>query len=229
MGRLRYLNMFQGIDPTIVEEVHKQFEQGESLASIHQYLKKVLGDKSPSYHDLRQYRLWCISVNKSPYKYETALAKQKEMAQQIEQVTKEITIDMQRLESPDIDITNKRILLESVLQKCYLRLQALEKTQHRRFKPSNEYNIVRYVAEIRAISETLLKLSGEMQEDTQKIVVNIVQSNIAALIKAAYNVIMKYCSHDKEAIKEELKLEMQKAAQESLTLHFNVAQDNKVE
>jgi len=138
------------------------------------------------------------------------IRERKKILKQFSENTFDLTSDLEKIGSSEIDLQDKRGLLENILKKCFDRVKKIEQRQSLKYSPASEAQVVRYITEVRSIIETLLKLSGELEENTQQIVVNIVNENLNDIMKVIYRVLMKVCPEKKEKFKEELQIELKK-------------------
>ena len=115
-----------------------------------------------------------------------------------------------------VDITNKKDLLERLIKKCIQRLKKVEGTQEiEGMTASLEAVVGHYIREIHNITTTQLKLSGELQEETNILIGKAVNESAYRIIQLMFRVVGKITPDSAEDIKKEFYEELK--AQKTLT------------
>jgi hypothetical protein len=108
------------------------------------------------------------------------------------------------------DITNKKDLLERLIRKCIQRMKHVETIQEMEGTTSSLEAVVgHYLREIHSMVQTQLKLSGELAEESNAHVKDMINTNVYKLTQLFFTVVMSVAPEKIEDIKakfyEELK------------------------
>ncbi len=108
------------------------------------------------------------------------------------------------------DITNKKALLELLIKKCIKRMKHVESIQEMEGTTASLEAVVgHYLREIHNMVQTQLKLSGELAEESNAHVTEMINANLYKLTQLFFVVVMNEAPEKVEAIKarfyEELK------------------------
>ncbi len=101
------------------------------------------------------------------------------------------------------DITNKKELLERLIRKCIQRMKHVEAIQEMEGSTASLEAVVgHYLREMHSIVQTQLKLSGELQEESNAHVKEMISANVYRLIQLFFVVVMNVAPDKADAIKE---------------------------
>lgn len=97
-----------------------------------------------------------------------------------------------------LSVENKKTLLENLIQLCERRIQAIKTIQENDPTSSYEGVLSSYVREVRAITETLIKLRTELKNEGEKEIEIYVNNKLASVIRST---IQAYTSiHGKDKV-----------------------------
>jgi len=158
---------------------------------IEKFLKKTYQGKLkiPSAPTIAAYLQW----------RKEQLAQKNEIVEGVKQELKNANQSINEIEVIDGESFSskaKKVALGDLIDKCYKRLEDLERIDAGTLSATMESNIISYIAEIRRIIETLLKLSGELREDDQ-VVVNIIDQKIGYFFQQVAKTIKEVYGTDK--------------------------------
>jgi hypothetical protein len=101
------------------------------------------------------------------------------------------------------DISNKKELLERLIKKCIQRMKHVESLQEMEGTTAGLEAVVgHYLKEIHAMVQTQLKLSGELAEEDNAHLAEMVNSNLYKLTQMFFSVVMRVAPEKVEDIKE---------------------------
>lgn len=207
--------MFEQYPPHVLRKIDEMIEcdvpKRQVCKTVGEMLEKSNIKDHPSEHLVKKYLKYRIKFIEQQRQQQKIIPAAGGPAK-VDTLNVEIHQQMHVLQNnPQLDVSNRRLILESVLTMCYTRMQEIERMQVANYSVSQETTILRYISEIRSLTETLLKVSGELQDNNQKIVINIVEQNVNSMVRAFLNIIMKYLPDKKDAIQKELKDELSRA------------------
>jgi hypothetical protein len=133
-----------------------------------------------------------------------------EMAFSEEAVVEDIKKEHQSILDNETDISNKKDLLERLIKKCIQRMKSIETLQEMEGTTASlEAVINHYLAEMHKMVQTQLKLSGELAEESNKQIMDVVNKNLYQLVQLFFSTVANIAPEKAEAIKtkfyEELK------------------------
>lgn len=103
----------------------------------------------------------------------------------------------------DTDISNKKDLLERLIKKCIQRMKHIEALQEMEGTTAGLEAVVgNYTREIHSLVQTQLKLSGELAEEDNAHLVEMVNNNLYKLIQIFFSVVARIAPEKVEDIKE---------------------------
>ena len=209
--------------------VNQMIEDGKREWAIENYIKRnykgTLGCPTPP--TIRTYIEWYEAKKKlaeesgtpiTPPSTEVAIIEKAEI----------VDIDKEHASILDknIDITNKKDLLERLIKKCIQRLKRVESTQELEgMTASLEAVVGHYIREIHNITTTQLKLSGELQEETNLIIAKAVNESAYRIIQLMFRVIKKIVPDQADTVKKEFFEELQ--AQKNLQDVLNISESSE--
>lgn len=101
------------------------------------------------------------------------------------------------------DVSNKKELLETLIRKCIQRLKHVETIQEMEGTTASlEAVMGHYLREIHNITQTQLKLSGELAEESNAHVTEMINSSLYKLTQLFFVVVMNVAPEKVEQIKE---------------------------
>lgn len=101
------------------------------------------------------------------------------------------------------DISNKKDLLERLIKKCIQRMKHIEALQEMEGTTAGLEAVVgNYTREIHSLVQTQLKLSGELAEEDNAHLAEMVNSNLYKLTQMFFSVVMRIAPEKVEDIKE---------------------------
>ena len=110
----------------------------------------------------------------------------------------------------DMDITNKKELLERLIRKCIQRMKAVETLQEMEGTTAGLESVVNhYLAEMHKMVQTQLKLSGELAEESNKQVMDAVNKQMYSLVQLFFTTVTSVAPDRVEAIKAKFYEELQ--------------------
>jgi len=180
----------------ILKEVNTYIDNGYRATRI----KKVLTDRYtgklevPSNPTIKKYITW--------YLENTALTP----TNIVESADSALTNTKNEIqEANSLTGNTRQQILENLINRINVRLSKLENLSLADSSAALEHVVVSYMAEIRKTVETLLKLSGELNDD-DKIVINIIESEMGKFFKAVADVVKDVYGEEKLPIfKDKLK------------------------
>jgi len=122
----------------------------------------------------------------------------------------DIDREHQAILDKDTDITNKQELLERLIKKCIQRMKSIENVQEvEGVTASLEAVVGHYLREVHSLVQTQLKLSGELQEETNDHISKLIGENLYLIIQVMFRVLQKITPDKVEEIKKEFFEEIQ--------------------
>ena len=101
------------------------------------------------------------------------------------------------------DISNKKELLERLIKKCIQRMKHIEALQEMEGTTAGLEAVVgNYTREIHSLVQTQLKLSGELAEEDNAHLAEMVNNNLYKLMQIFFSVVMRVAPEKVEDIKE---------------------------
>lgn len=201
----------------LLVQINQMIADGRKEWSIENFIKRnykgTLGCPTPP--TIKTYLRWYDAKKKFAEEAGTALVPTRTETAIVEQVE---IVDLQKEQTSilaaDMDITNKKDLLERLIKKCITRLKRVESVQEMEgMTASLEAVVGHYIREIHNITTTQLKLSGELQEETNAVIAKMVNENTYRLIQIMFQVIQKVAPDKTEDIKKEFYEELQTSKQ----------------
>lgn len=126
-----------------------------------------------------------------------------EMAIVAEGEIEDISKEYKAILNSETDITNKKDLLERLIKKCIQRMQSIETVQEMEgVTASLEAVIGHYLREIHSMVQTQLKLSGELAEESNVHIMEIVNQNMYKLVQLFFMVVTNVAPEKVEIIKQ---------------------------
>jgi hypothetical protein len=117
----------------------------------------------------------------------------------------EITGEFQTILDEQMSLDNKKELLERLIKKCIHRIKKIEDLEEIEGMTSSlEAVLGSYLREIHSITSTQLKLSGELQEETNAAIAKMVNANLYTLIQLVFQVIQEIVPDAAENVKTKL-------------------------
>lgn len=200
--RKKRMNPVLFFPPVVLADINAAIDEGWRAPHIRNVLLQKWSNqvkRVPCIVTIDKYLHWYIDQKKEE--------KQNEISD-IQDSAKEIQKGLERVLDPKITIMDKRVILEVLVRKCGERIKTLERWQRTTISPAFESCLVRYIAEVRALIETLAKLNNELQPD-QQIILNVIDTKIPPIFTAFYNVIAEIAPDKidfaKLRLREELK------------------------
>ena len=198
-------------------QINQLIEDGAKEWRIENFIKRnykgTLGCPTPP--TIKTYLQWYEAKKKFAEESGTALVPthtEVAIAEKVEIV--DLQKEQQTILAADTDITNKKDLLERLIRKCITRLKRVESVQEMEgMTASLEAVVGHYIREIHNITTTQLKLSGELQEETNAVISKMVNENTYKLIQVMFQVIQKVAPEKTEDIKREFYAELQSSKQ----------------
>lgn len=121
----------------------------------------------------------------------------------------EFETSMSQVSSDKVPLSDKRKILELLVNKSMVRIKALERWQKVNLQPALENCIIRYFSEVRSLVEILAKIDNDLPQD-QSVIVNIIDSKIQPLVQSFYRVIQQIAPEKVELAKSLLKDELKR-------------------
>lgn len=184
-------------------QVNQMIEDGAKEWKIENFLKAnykgTLGVPTPptiaTYIDWYQAKKKILGIT-PPSRTDMAIIEKAEV--------EEIDDEHQTILDGATAIENKKQLLETLIKKCIQRIKKVESLQEMEgMTASLEAVLGSYVREIHSITTTQLKLSGELQEETNEVIARLVNQNLYALIVMVFKIVQKVCPDRAEQFKTE--------------------------
>ena len=144
-----------------------------------------------------------------PTRTETAYAAQGELV--------DINKEHRAILDGNTDISNKKELLEKLIKKCIQRMSQVETVQEMEgMTASLEAVVGHYIRETHNLVTTQLKLSGELQEETNQVIAKMVNQNLYQLMVLIFESIKEVRPEVVEPVKQKFyeKLQEHKQLQE---------------
>jgi len=122
------------------------------------------------------------------------------------------------------DVTNKKELLETLIKKCIDRMKKVENVQEiEGMTASLEGVLGHYLREIHNITTTQLKLSGELQDETNEVIAKLVNQNLYSLILIMFDAVREI----KPEMVEPIKAKFYEKVQENKQLQEIMSQSSE--
>lgn len=113
-----------------------------------------------------------------------------------------ITDEKQSILDCDTDISNKKELLERLIKKCISRMKHVETLQEMEGTTASLEAVVgHYLREIHSMVQTQLKLSGELAEESNARIAELVNAQLYKMIQLFFMVVMNEAPEKVEKIK----------------------------
>jgi len=190
-------------------EINQQIDQGKREWAICNYIRKnykgTLG--TPTEPTVRTYVDW-YEAKKKIVGVHPSTATDLAILEKEEVI--DVTKECQAILDGNTDISNKKELLEKLIKKCIQRMRNIESVQETEgVTASLEQVIGHYMKEIHNLTVTQLKLSGELQEETNEAITKIIQENLFLVIQIMFRVLRKVVPDQTESIQKEFYEEIQ--------------------
>lgn len=117
-----------------------------------------------------------------------------------------------------LSVENKKSLLENLIRLCETRISAIKTLQE--IDPSASYEQVlgSYIREVRAITETLIKLRNELKTEGEKEIELYINNKLSSVIRSTIQAYVSVHGNDKiELFRANLKLKLKDNKQEQLS------------
>jgi len=207
-----FRNSVLHLPPDVKTEIDQLIDQDSSGQAIYRSLTAKYGTqlKVPSLPTILKYVRYYNSQKMGIQKQiieERLVSQFQNGVQEIETLIAKVS------QGQDQATFNKVRVLEGLVAKCMLRIHSLELTQSSATRPNTavEQAIARYIAEVKSIIESIIKMSSSIQQDEQTLIQVInVQSN--KFLEVVRDIVLEVCPerYDTFRTKLESKLRDQK-------------------